>query len=593
MAGGQFFRDLQRRGVPRSVALYGAAAWLAVQVAGSALVGLEVPESAIRYIWIGAILGLPLFLLFTWRYDLTGRGLRRTLPPGAAEDAGGSLQAFDFALLAALTALAVGIGYGVVERIRAMERPQAEPARIAAPNSIAVLPLANFTGDPGQDYFVAGMHEAVISTLAGISSLRVISRTSTETYRGVAKPLPQIGRELGVANLVEGSVTRAGEVVRITVQLIRAATDEHLWAATYDRRIEDVLRLQAEVARAIASQVQAVLTPAETQRLSSVRQVNPAVYEAYLKGTFLLNQQSAEGEEKGLRLLSEAVALDPNDPLAYAGLALGYARQGHGPNFAREAFPRARAAAEQALKLDPLLAEAHAALGEVKLYFDWDWEAAGRSFERAIALNPSLATARSDFSWYFHLMGQPEKSLEQARLAEELDPLTPYYALSHGWLLWGFERPAEALLEANKALELDPQFLNALFLRASLRADAGDYDDALADARQLAALHTDMGQWAYGLVYARMGREADALRAARDLERRAPEGKNLLMIAFIHAALGRDDDAFLWLRKACDDRVDWLPFAVSRSGYEMGPLVLKSLRDDPRYVKVADCVGVP
>jgi TolB-like protein/Tfp pilus assembly protein PilF len=593
MAGGQFFRDLQRRGVPRSIALYGAAAWLAIEVAGSAFAGLDVPESAIRYIWIGAFLGLPLFLMFTWRYDLTGRGLRRTLPTGATEDAGASLQAVDFALLAALTLLAVGIAYSVVARIRAMERPQAEPVRIAATNSIAVLPLANFTGDPGQDYFVAGMHEAVIATLAGISSLRVISRTSTETYRGVAKPLPQIGHELGVANLVEGSVTRAGDTVRITVQLIRAATDEHLWAATYERRIEDVLRLQAEVARAIASQVQAILTPEESQRLSSVRQVNPAVYEAYLKGMFLLNQQTAEGEEKGLRLLSGAVALDPNDPLAYAGLALGYARQGHGPNLAGEAFPRARAAAEQALKLDPLLAEAHAALGEVKLYFDWDWEAASRSFERAVTLNPSMASARSDLSWYFHLMSQPEKSLEQARWAEELDPLTPYYALAHGWLLWGFEKPAEAVLQANKALEMDPQFSLALFLRASLLADAGDYDDALADARRLAGVNADMGQWAYGLIYARMGRKDEALRAVRDLEQRAPHGKNILMIAFIHAALGRDDDAFRWLRKACDDRVDWLPSAVSRSGYEMGPLVLKSLRGDPRYAEVADCVGVP
>jgi len=579
----------------RTTAYYIMACWVAIQVASEALPAIGLDESAMRYVWLAAFAGFPLAVFFGWRYDITSQGIRRTAVGDEATAAELRLGRTDYVLLVGLALLTVAGLYNLAQRaLQDQVAPDVAPqTRAIHPGSIAVLPLANFTGDPGQDYFVAGMHEAVISTLAGISSLRVISRTSTETYRDVAKPLPQIGRELGVANLVEGSVTRAGDMVRITVQLIRAATDEHLWAASYERRIEDVLRLQAEVARAIASQVQAVLTPAETQRLSSVRQVNPAVYEAYLKGTFLLNQQTAEGEERGLRLLSEAVALDPNDPLAYAGLALGYARQGHGPNLAREAFPRARASAEQALRLDPLLAEAHAALGEVKLYFDWDWDAAGRSFERAIALNPSLATARSDFSWYFHLMGQREMSLEQARFAEELDPLTPYYALSHGWLLWGFERPAEALLEANKALELDPQFLLALFLRASLLADAGDYDDALADAKQLAANHTDMGQWAYGLIYARMGREEEALRAVRDLERRAPEGKNMLIIAFIHAALGRDDDAFRWLRKACDDRVDWLPFAVSRSGYEMGPLVFKSLRSDPRYIEVSDCVRVP
>jgi len=380
----QFLRELRQRKVLRTVALYVIAAWVTLQIADLALPGLGIPEVAIRYVWVGAFLGLPLAVLFGWLYQITPKGIIRSAPLGADEATDLSLKRSDYVLLMVLVIAIGGIISGLLGEIREVEigDPFVTSVREIHSNSIAVLPLSNLTGDPDQEYFVDGMHEALTAVLAQISALRVTSRTSTSVYKNVARLLPEIGRELAVAHIIEGSVFLSDDQVRITVQLIDAQTDEHLWAENYERNFKDVLSLQSEVAMAIAERIRVKLTPGEKLRLARTGQVDPETYRAYLRGVYYLNQFTPEGFAKGLAYLHEAVDKDPGDPLAYAALARGYSLIGHGANPPPDAWARAKESAIKATLLDDELPEAHTALAEIKLYYDWDWTAAEESFKR-------------------------------------------------------------------------------------------------------------------------------------------------------------------------------------------------------------------
>lgn len=441
----------------------------------------------------------------------------------------------------------------------------------------------NTSGDPDQEYFVAGMHEALITDLSKISALRVISRTSASTYRNASKALPEIGRELGVAKVIEGSVFRAQDQVQITVQLIDAASDQHIWAETYERNIADVLTLQRELARLIARKVAAAITPDEARRLASPRPVDPATYEAYLRGMFHLNQFTPDGIGKGLAYLNEAVARDPADPLAYAGLALGYSLVGHstGP---REAFPRAKEAVLMALELDPDLAEAHAALAEIKLYYDWDWKGAEESFKRALELNPSLDFAHAHYAWLLQLTGHLEESFDEMKAARHLGPLTPLWSSWLAWLYWDAGRHAEAKAEARRSLELDPDFPWGWHVLGGAQAAEGRFDEAITSHQKAAAVMPAV-KWGLGHTYALAGRRDEAQKIAGELAMN-PGPKDLLMLGAIYAALGETDAAFRWLEVAYEARVDWFPWVAN-------PSLVGSLRGDPRFEEIVRRLELP
>ncbi|HEX6999299.1 MAG TPA: tetratricopeptide repeat protein [Gammaproteobacteria bacterium] len=303
--------------------------------------------------------------------------------------------------------------------------------RAPAAQSIAVLPLANYSGDPQQDYFADGMTDALITSLAKISALRVVSRRSVMRYRNSDASLRQIASELGVRAALSGSAMLDNGRVRITAQLVDAIDDVHLWADGYERDVEDVLALQTSVALDIARQVAVAITPDEERRLSATRRVDPETYAAYLRGMYYLNRSRPEDVETGLRLLHEAVNRDPADPLAYAGLARGYATVSHGANPAPDAWQRAQAAALRALALDPELPEACAALADVKLYYEWDLPGAERAFQRALELNPGLAMSHYHYAWYLALIGRLDEAIAEHTRARDLDPLTPLHS---AWL---------------------------------------------------------------------------------------------------------------------------------------------------------------
>ena len=588
-----FIRELRRRKVFRTAVLYIIAAWVILQVADLAFPGLGIPEDAIRFVWLGAFLGFPLALIFGWIYQIGSDGIVRTAPLGSDESADISLKGTDYVLLTALLAVGGAITLGLLNEIREADTGDevVSSPREIHPNSIAILPLNNLTGDSGQDYFVDGMHETLTAVMAQISALRVISRTSTDVYRAVARPLPEIARELHVAHIIEGSVHRAGDKIQITLQLIDAETDEHLWAENYERDLKDILTLQSEVARTVAERIQVKLTLDEETRLAETREVNPETYRAYLRGIYHLNQFTPEGFQKGLGYLHEAVINDPGDPLAYAALARGYALIGHSPNPPPNAWATARSTAMQALQLAPNLAEAHTALAEIKLYYDWDWDGARKSFEKAIELNPSQDWAHAHYGWYFQLMGDLDRAIEEMKKAYEIGPLMPLWPTWIAWLYWGENNLDEALAYAKRAQEINPGFPWGMYVLGGVQGAMGQYEESLAQFERLRPVLPNVANWGFATTYTAMGRRDDALKAAAELAE-DPGQKDLMFLGMIHANLGNTDEALKWLEAAHEAHIDWLPWLGSGAGSEFTRM-LSSLTGEPRFQALIESLELP
>jgi TolB-like protein/Tfp pilus assembly protein PilF len=451
-------------------------------------------------------------------------------------------------------------------------------------DSIAVLPLENLSGDSEQEYFVDGMTDALIGELAQMSALRVISRTSVMQYKGTRMPLPEIAKKLSVDAVVEGTVLRVGERVRITAQLIGAVPERHLWAESYERDLTDILMLQREVARAIAREIRVKLTPQEETLLARTREVNPETYEAYLRGMFYLNKYTPEGIEKGLAYLHEAVEKDPADPLAYAGLAIGYNIIAHTPSPPPYALPRARAAALRALELDENLAEVHLALAMIKIYSDWDRPGAEQAYRRALELNPNLALARAHYGWSLEIDGRVEEALAELNQAQKLDPLAPIYPAWSGWMyFWEGDYDA-AIEEAQKSLELNPDFPIGLYVLGCGYAAKGKYEEAI-ETHQKAALASPDFKWGLGQTYALAGRREEALEVAAELESQA-KGWDTFGLAEIYAALGEKDEAFRWLEAAYQQRHPYIQWFMRDGSFD-------PLKDDPRYDELAQRLNLP
>jgi serine/threonine protein kinase/Tfp pilus assembly protein PilF len=400
-----------------------------------------------------------------------------------------------------------------------------EPKLVASHiKSIAVLPLANLSRNPEEDYFVDGMTEAVITDLAQIGSLRVISRTSAMRYKGSDKPLPEIARELNVDGLVEGSVLRAGDRVRITAQLIHAATDQHIWAKSYDRDLRDVLALQSEVARAIADEVQAKLTPQERARLARPRRVDPAAHEAYLKGRYYWARATEESVRKSIEYFEEAIAKDPRYALAHAGLADAYNQLANPvleivPQGA--VIPKVQAATTKALELDDTLADAHISLGRIKFYYDWDWAGAEKSFRRAIELSPNYSYGHYVYALLLSALGRHSEAIHESRRAQESDPVS-LLVNSVAGLVYCFARQfGTAEEQLRKALQLDPNFMFAHWILGGIcLVSMGRYDEAIAELQTAIALSENVAhpRGLLGYAYAKAGRKDDALRVLEELD---------------------------------------------------------------------------
>jgi TolB-like protein/Tfp pilus assembly protein PilF len=445
--------------------------------------------------------------------------------------------------------------------------------------SLAVLPLENLMGDPAQEYFVDGMTEALIADLGQIEALRVISRTSVMQYKGVKKPLPKIARELNVDAVIEGSVLRSGDRVRITAQLIQATTDRHLWAQSYQRDLHDILALQSDVAGAIANEIKIKLTPQEQARLARGRSVNPEAYRLYLQGRYYFSRRTLPAFDKSIQLFQQVLEKDPDTALAYAGLAESYGiLPFYGGASAKEAFPKAKAAALKALELDDSLAEAHAALGFVLFYWDWNWSAAESELKRAIELNPGYVVGHHWYAEYLGAMGRHEQAIAQVRRAQELDPLSPLMLVIGGQVCRYARRYDEGMEQCRKAIELDSNY--ALAHVGLGRAYLGKemYEEATAEFEKAARLDGSEHSLLWlAFASAATGRRGEALKILDRAREQSKRGEiSPLRLAYFYIGLGENQRALDWLEKAYEERDPYMSFLKVEPP-------LDPLRSDPRF----------
>lgn len=455
--------------------------------------------------------------------------------------------------------------------------------------SLAVLPLESLSGDASQDYFADGMTDELITDLSQISALRVISRTSVMPYKGVRKPLAQIARELNVDAVVEGTVLRSGNQVRITAQLIEAPADKHLWAHDYEGNLQDTLALQNQVARAIAENIRVSLNPQEDAALRSNKVVNPEAYVSYLKGRYFWNKRTADGLKAAVAYFNQAVDEDPNYAQAYSGLADTYALLGdwqYAVMTPKEALPKAKAAAVKALELDRGLGEAHNSLAFCLDGFDWDFESAEKEFQRAIELNPGYATAHHWYAWHLALMGRNNEAIAEMRKAQSLDPLSLIINADLAELLVIAHAYDESIEQSRKTIEMDPNFGLAHNQLAQAYLQKQMYAQAIAELRKAIQLSGDSPTCTANLAraYVASGKRNEALQLLSELKKSSHPGhSHASEIAVIYAALGDKNQAMTWLEKGYEERFN--PGVLLRPGFD-------SLRSDPQFQNLERHIGL-
>ena len=457
-------------------------------------------------------------------------------------------------------------------------------------HSLAVLPLDNLSGDASQEYFADGMTEELIAHLAQIRSLRVISRTSVMTYKSVRKPLPQIARELNVDAVVEGSVLRSGDRVRITAQLIRVPGEMHVWAQSYNENVRDTLALQSRVTRDIAEQIQVALKEQATVVPEKSAPVNQEAYEDYLKGRYFWNKRSGDGLRKSIEYFNRAIEKDPNYARAYAGLADAYALSGdweYGILPPEDAFSKAKTAAEKALALDNSLSEAHTSLGFALELYAWDWDAAEKEYQRALSLNPSYATAHHWYAWHLIMMQRIDEGLLELRKAESLDPLSLIIGADLADALCIAHLYDASLQQSQKMLDLDPTFAVAHYQRGQAFEQKQMHEQAIAEFRKAIELsgHSAVFDSNLAYAYAISGHEEEARKIATELETHRDQYPSAeANIALIYMGLRDPDKAILWLNKAYDARFN--PSILLRPAFD-------SLRSDSRFQTLWRRIGLP
>ena len=457
-------------------------------------------------------------------------------------------------------------------------------------HSVAVLPLKNLSGNPADEYFADGMTDELITNLAKISALRVTSYTSVSKYKTTSKPLPEVAQELQVDGIVEGSVLRSGDQVRITAQLIYAPRDQHLWAEEYQRYVRDVLYLQREVARDIAEQVRVTLTPNEQARLATAGAVDPVAYESYLRGRSFWNQRSEASLLKAIDQFNKAIEVDAGYAPAYSGLADCYTTLGYLSYLdPLDAFPRARDAATKALELDPSLAEAHTSLAYYNLYHAWNWAEAENEFKKAIELNPNYATAHDWYSYYLMAMGRFDEAWKEVNRAHELDPLSVTISTDIGFNHFYRRNYDEAINQLRGTLSVSPKFplahlwLGRAYQQKKMYAEAIDEFNK-TDAALPGWVVTIAGM---GNAYGEWGHRAEAEQVLTRLSELAnakyvtPYG-----VALVYAGLGDENRAFAWLNKAVAGRSHWLVWLNRDPRWDR-------LRSDPRFADLKKRVGLP
>lgn len=484
------------------------------------------------------------------------------------------------------------LGYRFVEKVDAVETGMPAPAAESSSariQSVAVLPLEDHSSDREYEYFAEGMTEALITSLAKIKALRVISRTSAMQYKGARKPLPQIARELNVDAVIEGSVLRSGDRVRIAAQLIHAASDQHIWAESYERDFRDVLALQSEIARQVANEVRIALSPAEEQSLRSTRRINPESHELYLKGRFFWNKRTEESVRKALVHFQNALAADPTYAQVYAGIAdchniLGY----YNVQPPADAYLKAKAAALKAIELDPSLGEPHAALAVVKRDFDWDWRGAESEFQRAIELSPGYVESHHWRSTLLAIQGDCDTALREKKRVLAMDPLSVVIQTDVARMLYFARKYDDAIAQYLAALDMDPNFASAHIWLARAYLQKQMFSESIAALESGCRL-------TQGSPYA-LAELGHACALAGDFKKARAVLEELLSVssakyvspydvALVYVGMGQKTDAMAQLHKALEHRAVWLGYLKVEPQWD-------PLRAEPAFFDLLKRVGL-
>jgi TolB-like protein/DNA-binding winged helix-turn-helix (wHTH) protein/Tfp pilus assembly protein PilF len=482
--------------------------------------------------------------------------------------------------------VATGSSYLYLSRL---DRSAAMPV-----HSLAILPLENLSGDSEQEYFADGMTDDLITQLAKVSSLRVISRTSIMRFKGTRKSLGEVARELNVDAVVEGTVTHSSERVRVTVQVVRANPEQHLWAESYDRPLGDVVLLQGELANEISRAIRVQLEPQEQTRLAAARSVNPEAYEAYLKGRYFWNKRTEATNKKAIEYFQLAIEKEPTYALAYAGLADSYASTAISGALQEsvppaEAFSRAEAAATKALELDDTLADAHASLAIAKFLYDRDWAVAETEFKRALKLNPNYANAHMSYAQSLLWMQRPDEAVDEARRARELDPLSLVINANLGFILGVTRHYDLGIEQIRKTLDMDPNFALAHYRLGQIFILRGMPKEAIPELERAVVLSggSPRATAELALAHAQMGNKKQALKLLDDLKQHSKQRYvSPFNLALIYSAVGDRNQALGWLEKANQERSPSLLVLNSSPAF-------KDLRSEPRFIELVRDVGLP
>ncbi len=591
-----FFAELKRRNVYKVAVAYVVVSWLLLQAASILLPAFDAPPWVMKIFIIVIIFGFPVALIFSWAFEITPEGIKleSEIEPSKsiARRTGRKIVAVTIALAVVAAGLFV---YQLIQckidnhvsRTCQCESHRGDGG--AAPNkSIAVLPFDNLSRDPDNAYFCEGVQDEILTRLAKVADLKVISRTSTQHFKSTPDNLPQIAKQLGVAHILEGSVQKASDQVRVNVQLINAMTDAHLWADTYDRKLTDIFAVESEIAKAVAESLQAKLTGSEKSSIAKAPTVNPEAYELYLRGKFFAEKRTGADLHKSLEYYDQAIAKDPKYPLAYVGLADSHLLlTAYGAISPKESFPPARAALKKALELDDSLAQAHASSG-LLAGLELDLNRGISELERAIQLNPNYATAHHWLALPLMAIGQSERAIIEGKRAIELDPLSLICNADLGWIYFNARRYDEAAAQARKTLEMDSRFPVAHYYLGETFQVKGKLTDAIAEYQKCFELNNDPFSLAMlGQAYARQGKTDEARKVlARLRERAKSQYVSPYAFAVVLTALGDKAHAIDELEHGYDDAGFYI------SLINVDPL-FDDLRGDPRFEALVQKIVAP
>ena len=587
-----FFAELKRRNVYKVAVAYAIVGWLLVQIATQVFPFLEIPTWIVRLVIVLVAAGFPIALVIAWAFELTPEGIKRTEDVDPFDSRSGQVLAASARqprkytwIFVVIVGAALSVGLFFTGRYTGRTTTSAAGTELPA-KSIAVLPFESLSEDKSNAYFAEGVQDEILTRLAKVADLKVISRTSTQHFKSAPDNLPQIAKQLGVTNILEGSVQKANDQVRVNVQLINALTDAHLWADTYDRKLTDIFAVESDIAKTIAETLQAKLTGSEKTAMAKKPTENPEAYELYLKGRFFWNKRTAADLRKSIEYFDEAIAKDPGYAQAYAASAQAWkllpAFNGGAPT---DCFPQAEAAAKKALALDDTSSTAHAALASLKGLNGFDYPGAIAEYERTLQLNPNDATARQ---WFANdtlaNVGQTEREIAELKHAVELDPLSLVINSNLGVAYIHAGRLDDAIAQLRKTVELDGTFYYSRYNLAQALELKGLIPEATAEYQKTMSMTEDpvpLGM--LGRLYGLHGQKDEALRILQKLrQNREQRYTAAYALALIYVGLGDRNEALNWLEQGYREH----------DGFNIGPIrvdpLLAPLHGDPRFEALAE-----